>query len=68
MSASDDDSEDSADESILEESEVENIQSDESNWSDALQSESEICTTPVEEWVDGLNAGSNTLETTEDFP
>ncbi len=68
MSTSVDDSEDSANESIIEDSDVEITQSEESHWSDALQSESDICTTPVEEWVEGLNSGSNTFETTEDVP
>ena len=68
MSTSADDSEDSDNESIIEDSKLENTQSEESHWSDALQSGSDICTTPVEEWVEGLNDGSNSFETTEDVP
>ncbi|MEC9118985.1 MAG: ATP-dependent protease LonB, partial [Candidatus Thermoplasmatota archaeon] len=42
--------------------------SDTTNWADSGNSGSEICTIPVEDWVENLSVGSNSFESTEDVP
>ena len=38
------------------------------NWADSNDTGSEICTIPVEEWVETLTIGPNTFDSTEDVP
>ena len=42
--------------------------SDTTNWADSGNSASEICTIPVEDWVENLSVGPNSFESTEDVP
>ncbi|MEC7544673.1 MAG: hypothetical protein VYE51_04315, partial [Candidatus Thermoplasmatota archaeon] len=42
--------------------------SDTTNWADSGNSGSEICTIPVEDWVENLSVGPNSFESTEDVP
>ena len=62
-----DDSETLENDPIVVESEDVSDESQDSNWVDS-NSSSEICTTPVEEWVEELKVGKNSFETTEDVP
>ena len=38
------------------------------SWADSDNSGSEICTVPVEDWVEDLTVGPTKFETTEDVP
>ena len=68
MTDSDIDSSDIGEESIIADTHDEEISSETPNWADSSNSGSEICTTPVEEWIENLAVGPNSFESTEDVP
>ena len=68
MSDSSDDSSNIDEESIDTDSHEDDVNSEAPNWADSSSTGTEICTTPVEDWVENLTVGSNSFETTADVP
>ncbi len=68
MSDSSDDSSNIDEESIDTDSHENDVNSEAPNWADSSSTGTEICTTPVEDWVENLTVGSNSFETTADVP
>ena len=68
MSDSNIDSSDIKEESNVVDSNDDEISPVTPNWADSSDTGSEICTIPVEEWVETLTIGPNTFDSTEDVP